>query len=57
MSLTDDLLAKNTVQLDSKIPAGPMADKWNSYKDNMKLVNPNNKRKFKVIVVDRKSVV
>ena len=51
MSLTDDLLAKNTVQLDSKIPAGPMADKWNSYKDNMKLVNPNNKRKFKVIVV------
>lgn len=28
-----------------------MADKWNSYKDNMKLVNPNNKRKFKVIVV------
>ncbi|MSZ56683.1 MAG: hypothetical protein F2594_05050, partial [Actinobacteria bacterium] len=51
MSLTDQLLAQNTVKLDSKIPAGPMADKWNSYKDNMKLVNPNNKRKFKVIVV------
>ncbi len=51
MSLTDQLLAQNTVKLDSKIPAGPMADKWNSYKDDMKLVNPNNKRKFKVIVV------
>ena len=51
MSLTDQLLAQNTVQLDSKIPAGPMADKWNTYKSDMKLVNPNNKRKFKVIVV------
>ncbi len=37
--------------LESKIPAGPMADKWDSYKADMKLVNPNNKRKFKVIVV------
>ena len=37
--------------LDSKIPAGPMADKWDNYKADMKLVNPNNKRKFKVIVV------
>lgn len=51
MSLTDQLLAQNTVQLNSKIPAGPMADKWNNYKADMKLVNPNNKRKFKVIVV------
>jgi succinate dehydrogenase / fumarate reductase flavoprotein subunit len=30
---------------------GPVADKWDNYKENMKLVNPNNKRKFKVIVV------
>ncbi len=37
--------------LESKIPAGPMADKWDNYKADMKLVNPNNKRKFKVIVV------
>ncbi len=51
MTLTDQLFAQNTVRLDSKIPEGPMADKWNNYKDNMKLVNPNNKRKFKVIVV------
>jgi succinate dehydrogenase / fumarate reductase flavoprotein subunit len=51
MSLTQDLLAKNTVQLDSKIPAGAMSEKWDNYKSDMKLVNPNNKRKFKVIVV------
>ena len=51
MSLTQDLLARNTVALDSKIPAGPVADKWDTYKSDMKLVNPNNKRKFKVIVV------
>ena len=37
--------------LDSKIPAGAIADKWDNYKADMKLVNPNNKRKFKVIVV------
>jgi len=40
-----------SVTLDSKIPAGPIADKWDNYKADMKLVNPNNKRKFKVIVV------
>ncbi|MDO8391625.1 MAG: fumarate reductase/succinate dehydrogenase flavoprotein subunit [Actinomycetota bacterium] len=37
--------------LQSKIPAGPIADKWDNYKADMKLVNPNNKRKFKVLVV------
>jgi succinate dehydrogenase / fumarate reductase flavoprotein subunit len=37
--------------LDSKIPAGPLADKWNNFKANEKLVNPANKRKFKVIVI------
>ena len=40
-----------SVTLDSKIPAGAIADKWDNYKADMKLVNPNNKRKFKVIVV------
>ena len=39
------------MKLDSKIPAGVLADKWDNYKANAKLVNPNNKRKFKVIVV------
>jgi succinate dehydrogenase / fumarate reductase, flavoprotein subunit len=41
----------STVTLDSKIPAGPLADKWNNHKFSVKLVNPNNKRKFDVIVV------
>jgi len=38
-------------RLDSKIPDGPIAEKWDLYKSDMKLVNPNNKRKFKIIVV------
>ncbi len=37
--------------VDSKIPPGPIADKWDTHKFNMKLVNPNNKRRFEIIVV------
>ncbi len=37
--------------LDSKIPAGPVAEKWSNYKAHQKLVNPKNKRKLDVIVV------
>lgn len=37
--------------LDAKIPAGQLADKWTTYKNNVKLVNPSNKRKLEVIVV------
>ena len=36
---------------DAKIPSGALTDKWDNYKANAKLVNPNNKRKFKIIVV------
>ncbi|MDR2337678.1 MAG: fumarate reductase/succinate dehydrogenase flavoprotein subunit [Deltaproteobacteria bacterium] len=39
------------MKLDSKIPAGSLADKWEKYKFELKLVNPANKRKFKIIVV------
>ena len=39
------------IKLDSKIPEGPMADKWSNYVAGQKLVNPSNKRKFKIIVV------
>ena len=39
------------MSLDSKIPSGPLADKWNNHKFNLKLVNPANKKKFKIIVV------
>jgi succinate dehydrogenase / fumarate reductase, flavoprotein subunit len=37
--------------LDSKIPEGPLAEKWTRYKANQRLVNPANKRKLDVIVV------
>ena len=37
--------------LDAKIPAGPLADKWDTFIADAKLVNPNNKRKFKILVV------
>jgi succinate dehydrogenase / fumarate reductase, flavoprotein subunit len=39
------------IQLDSKIPKGPLADKWTNHKNNMKLVAPNNRPKIDVIVV------
>lgn len=39
------------MSLDSKIPEGPLAEKWSKHKFNLKLVNPANKRKFTVIVV------
>jgi succinate dehydrogenase / fumarate reductase flavoprotein subunit len=37
--------------LDSKIPSGPLEQKWVDYKGHVKLVNPANKRKLEVIVV------
>ena len=39
------------MKLESKVPSGPLADKWNNYKFTMKLVNPSNKRKYRAIVV------
>ena len=39
------------MNLDSKIPEGPLSEKWSSHKFNMKLVNPSNRRKYSVIVV------
>ena len=39
------------ITLDAKIPAGPIAEKWDRHKFEMKLVNPANKRKYTVIVV------
>src|SRR3989440_2440624 len=37
--------------LDARIPSGPLAQKWDKHRFEMKLVNPANKRKFEVIVV------
>lgn len=37
--------------LDAKIPAGPIAQKWEKHRFDMKMVNPANKRKYDIIVV------
>jgi len=39
------------MSLDAKIPGGPLADKWDRHKFELKLVNPANKRKYNIIVV------
>ncbi|MGI6573521.1 MAG: fumarate reductase/succinate dehydrogenase flavoprotein subunit [Fermentimonas sp.] len=38
-------------KIDSKVPKGPLAEKWTNYKNNQKLVTPANKRRLDVIVV------
>ncbi|MCR9062821.1 MAG: fumarate reductase/succinate dehydrogenase flavoprotein subunit [Cytophagales bacterium] len=44
-------MAISSVKLDAKVPEGPIADKWTSYKNHIDLVNPANKRLIDVIVV------
>jgi succinate dehydrogenase / fumarate reductase flavoprotein subunit len=39
------------MQFDAKIPAGPLTEKWDRHRFELKLVNPANKRKFEIIVV------
>ncbi len=39
------------MKLDAKIPEGPLSEKWANHKFKIKLVNPSNRRKYKVIVV------
>ena len=39
------------MKLDSKIPAGPLKDKWTYHKNNVRLVSPANKRRLDVVVV------
>ena len=41
----------HTIKLDANIPGGPIDDKWDRHRFEMKLVNPANKRKYNVIVV------
>ncbi len=38
-------------ELDSQVPAGPIEERWSQHKFDMKLVAPNNRRKFEVIIV------
>ena len=40
-----------SARLDSKVPSGPMSERWSKHKFDLKLVNPANRRKFDVIVV------
>ena len=40
-----------TIKLDGKVPAGAIQQKWDKYKFDLKLVNPANKRKYRIIVV------
>ncbi|MES2661357.1 MAG: FAD-binding protein, partial [Verrucomicrobiota bacterium] len=40
-----------SIVLDSKIPSGPLEQKWSKHKMDSKLINPANKRKFTVIIV------
>ena len=40
------------MQLDAKIPGGPLAQKWDRHRFELKLVNPANNRKFDIIVVE-----
>src|SRR5437764_9357490 len=37
--------------LDSKVPSGPLEHKWQEHRDHLKLVNPNNKRKFTILIL------
>jgi succinate dehydrogenase / fumarate reductase flavoprotein subunit len=39
------------ITLDAKVPEGPIADKWDNHKFEVKLVNPANRRRFRIVVV------
>ncbi|CAN5726416.1 fumarate reductase/succinate dehydrogenase flavoprotein subunit [soil metagenome] len=45
------MMTAGTTTPDAKIPDGALADKWETYKSDARLVNPANKRKFKILVV------
>ena len=47
----DEAARPATKKIDSKIPEGPLAEKWSNYKSHQKLVNPANKRRLDIIVV------
>jgi succinate dehydrogenase / fumarate reductase flavoprotein subunit len=39
------------MKMESKVPSGPLASQWQEHRNHLKLVNPNNKRRFTVLVV------
>ena len=40
-----------SVQLDARVPGGAIEEKWGNHKFDVRLVNPNNKRKFKILII------
>ena len=46
-----DTVARQNDTPDAKIPDGPIQDKWTKHKMDSKLINPNNKRKYNIIIV------
>ncbi len=44
-------MTENTFTLDAKIPQGPIQEHWDTHKFDTKLVNPANKRKYKIIII------
>src|SRR5262249_35717404 len=49
--MSADAVASPTGRLDSRCPSGPIEDRWDKHRFELKLVNPANKRKFHVLVV------
>src|SRR5438552_2394414 len=45
------LLTSMIGRFDAKVPPGPLAQKWRNHRDHSRLVSPNNRRKFEIIVV------
>jgi succinate dehydrogenase / fumarate reductase flavoprotein subunit len=46
-----DALSHSALTLDSKVPGGPLAEKWDRYRFESRLVNPANRRKYTIIIV------
>jgi len=44
-------MSQSSLELDAKIPSGPLEQKWDRHRAELKLVSPNNKRKRHIIVV------
>ena len=43
-------MSEQSKKLDSKIPTGPVQEKWDKHRFENKLINPSNKRKFSVLI-------
>jgi succinate dehydrogenase / fumarate reductase flavoprotein subunit len=53
MAKKEQSTAVEATKIDARIPQGALAEKWSNYKAHQKLVNPSNKRRLDVIVVEQ----